>query len=437
MPACDSAARTALLALLLAGSLPAVAAAEPYTPPKGKVWNGLTAGFDVGDFQSRAGKHPAIWQHFIAWGQNYQYTLTNSRNASARLMYHLSTSKGQNLPERFSPGEIARGEGDGYLIQLTRSMAEHGRADLHAPDGRDEQLQQPVRGVQTAAARRRDADHSARTFIKAWKRVHVIMHGGDVAAINARLAALRLPDVQASAATLPAAADRVRVGADDRRRAEHPRAAPAGLLARPQLGRLGGHELLLPLPELHRARPLLPGLRLGKRKPFAIAEWAIWGSDAPGFADRLFDWIADHQQVKMVHYNQGGESDGIFRLRHYPGSARVIRNRLSSAALPRVRARAALGLEGRGDHAPVGRRGGRDPLAARLGQRREDAAAVVRAHRAAGQALVLEPGHDARARALREVHALRELLHPHLALRALAEPRRAPRTRPPRGRARA
>jgi hypothetical protein len=33
----------------------------------------------------------------------------------------------------------------------------------------------------------------------------------------------------------------------------------------------------------------------------------------------------------MVHYNQGGESDGIFRLRHYPGSARVIRNRLSGA----------------------------------------------------------------------------------------------------------
>ena len=92
-----------LVALVVACWLPAAAAAAPYTPPRGKVWNGLTAGFDAGDFQSRAGKHPAIWQHFIAWGQNYQYTLTNSRNANARLMYHLSTSKGQNLPERFSP----------------------------------------------------------------------------------------------------------------------------------------------------------------------------------------------------------------------------------------------------------------------------------------------------------------------------------------------
>ena len=107
---------------MLAG-LPSAAAADPYAPPAGKVWNGLTAGFDADDFQRHAGKHPAVWQHFIAWGGNYQYTISNSRGADARLMYHLSTSKGQNLPERFSPGEIARGEGDGFLIGLTRDIA--------------------------------------------------------------------------------------------------------------------------------------------------------------------------------------------------------------------------------------------------------------------------------------------------------------------------
>ena len=100
---------TRRLALVLACS-PAVlvlrrgASAAPYLPPPGKVWSGLTAGFDASDFERRAGKHPAIWQHFVAWGGNYQYTLDNSRRARTRLMYHLSTSKGQNLPERFSPG---------------------------------------------------------------------------------------------------------------------------------------------------------------------------------------------------------------------------------------------------------------------------------------------------------------------------------------------
>jgi hypothetical protein len=38
-------------------------------------------------------------------------------------MLHIGTSKGQNLPERLSPGDIARGQGDGLLVGLTRDIA--------------------------------------------------------------------------------------------------------------------------------------------------------------------------------------------------------------------------------------------------------------------------------------------------------------------------
>ena len=31
----------------------------------------------------------------------------------------------------------------------------------------------------------------------------------------------------------------------------------------------------------------------------------------------------------MVHYNQGSQPGGIFRLSNYPASARVVRNRLA------------------------------------------------------------------------------------------------------------
>ena len=41
----------------------------------------MTAGFDIADFEARAGKHPAIWQHFVAWGGSLQYTFDNSRSA--------------------------------------------------------------------------------------------------------------------------------------------------------------------------------------------------------------------------------------------------------------------------------------------------------------------------------------------------------------------
>jgi hypothetical protein len=44
---------------------------------------------------------------------------------------------------------------------------------------------------------------------------------------------------------------------------------------------------------------------VARRKPFAIAEWAIWGADDPAFARRLFAWVRGHGRVRMVQYNQG------------------------------------------------------------------------------------------------------------------------------------
>jgi hypothetical protein len=319
---------TALLALLVVACLPATASAaeDPYLPPKGKVWNGLTAGFDVDDFQSRTGKHPAIWQHFISWGGHYQYTLDNSRNARARLMLHLSTSKGQNLPERFSPGEIARGAGDGFLVGLTRDIAGAGPVYMRLM-GEMNNCNNPY-AAYSCSGGRRDAAHSAATFKQAWKRVYLIMHGGDVAAINARLARLGLPALQAGAQTLPepeiAFVWAPMTGG-----------APNISALRPQVYWPGSKWVDWVGTSFYSRFPNFTGLdrfykdfALGKRKPFAIAEWAIWGSDAPAFASRLFSWIGGHKQVKMVQYNQGGQSDGIFRLRHYPASARVIRDRL-------------------------------------------------------------------------------------------------------------
>ncbi len=157
------------------------------------------------------------------------------------------------------------------------------------------------------------------------------MHGGDVAAINARLAALRLPGVQTGAQSIPqpqiAFVWAPMTGG-----------APNISALRPQVYWPGrrwvdwvGTSFYSRFPNFTGLDRFYKDFALGKRKPFAIAEWAIWGSDAPGFADRLFDWIGAHKQVKMVHYNQGGQSDGIFRLGHYPASARVIRGRLAHA----------------------------------------------------------------------------------------------------------
>ena len=63
-------------------------------------------------------------------------------------------------------------------------------------------------------------------------------------------------------------------------------------------------------------------------KPFVFGEWALWGSDDPGFVARLFSWTRSHSLVRMLVYNQGKRSDGPFRLAHYPRAARVLRGLL-------------------------------------------------------------------------------------------------------------
>jgi hypothetical protein len=320
--------RLAFLALLLLACLPATSHADPYTPPAGKVWNGLTAGYDASDFESRTGKHAAVWQHFVAWGGSLQYTFDNARRAHARLMYHIGTSKGQDMPERLSPGDITRGDGDRWLVALTRGIAEYGSPAYVRLMGEMNNCHNPYSSYDCGGGKR-DRDHSVATFKRAWKRVHVIMHGGDVAAINARLARMGMPGVQAGASEIP----RPEIAFVW---APMTGGAPNIPALRPQAYWPGSKWVDWVGTSFYSRFPNFTGLERfyrdfagRKRKPFAIAEWAIWGAEAPGFADRLFDWIGSHRRVQMVHYNQGAQPGGIFRLSRYPDSARVVRRRLA------------------------------------------------------------------------------------------------------------
>jgi hypothetical protein len=243
-------------------------------------------------------------------------------------MYHLSTSRGQNMPERFSPGDIARGDGDRWLVGLTGDIAAVGTPAYVRLFGEMNNCNNPY-AAYSCNGSRRDGDHAPGTFIKAWKRVHLIMHGGETAAIDRGLARLGLPPVRTAGETIPQP-DIAFVWAP------MTGGAPNISALRPQVYWPGSRWVDWVGTSFYSRFPNFAGLdrfyrdyAIGKRKPFAIAEWAIWGADAPAFASRLLDWIGGHKQVRMVQYNQGAEAGGIFRLSRYPGSARVLRDRLA------------------------------------------------------------------------------------------------------------
>jgi hypothetical protein len=60
-------------------------------------------------------------------------------------------------------------------------------------------------------------------------------------------------------------------------------------------------------------------------KPFVFAEWALWGSDDPGFVSEFFSWVNTHKRVQMLLYND----QGPFALNNYPASTAAIRTQLT------------------------------------------------------------------------------------------------------------
>ncbi|HYF26166.1 MAG TPA: hypothetical protein VD931_10550 [Baekduia sp.] len=82
-------------------------------------------------------------------------------------------------------------------------------------------------------------------------------------------------------------------------------------------------------PTFHFLEPFYRRYAVGQRKPFALAEWAMWGADDAGFARWLVRRVRSHRRVRMVQYNQGDPS-GPFRLGRYPRASQVLRDALAS-----------------------------------------------------------------------------------------------------------
>ena len=320
----------ALPVALVALAVPTAAPAEPYLPPAGKVLHGVASGADLSDFTARVGRRPAVWQQWLMWGGSTRFAFQRAEGAGTRLMLHISTAPGQNQAGRLSPGEIARGGGDGWLVGLNRRLAEHGRpvyvrlmAEMNNCD--------LAYSSHTCSGRRKGRDHAPARFRQAWRRTVVILRGGDRTQVDARLARLGLPPVRSGADSLPAPQVAF---------VWSPMTGGSPMIAalRPGVFWPGsrwvdwvGTSFYSRFPNFRFLEPYYRSFALRYRKPFVFSEWAIWGGDAPGFARQLFSWVRSHRRVRMLVYNQGDNPAGPFRLRHFPRSQFAIRSALRSS----------------------------------------------------------------------------------------------------------
>src|SRR5690242_8157145 len=118
------------LAAVCALSLAAVfgvssAEADPYLPPAGKVFAGVSGSITepgvVPSFDSRAGKHAPVVQTFVSWGYTRTRWLRLATAEHARAMVHITTVNGNG--REITPRAIAMGHGDAPIVRLTRAFA--------------------------------------------------------------------------------------------------------------------------------------------------------------------------------------------------------------------------------------------------------------------------------------------------------------------------
>ena len=312
--------RTICLALL-AGLLLALSAssamAQPYLPPAGRIYAGVTAGHPrMYERQTKA--HAAVFQEFVNWGSNIDWaaSLAQRNGSTLMLALQLATSGRHAL----SSAQIAAGKGDLWLKGLGNYLFWRAQPTYLRLMGEMDDYWSPSCAF-TASGRSRGPAYSPAAFRKAWKRIVLILRGGLVSQINHQLHLLGMPPVKSHHAMLPT--------------------APVAFLWVPSTfgdPAVKGNQPADYFPgnawvdwvgtdyysKYPNWGPLTRFYNSFRGRPFAFGEWGIWGSDSTSFVHQMFGWVLSHPRVRLLMYNQGYKPKGALSLYRYPHAAAAI-----------------------------------------------------------------------------------------------------------------
>jgi hypothetical protein len=319
--------RLLIVTSLACAVLPASASARAFLPPPNKVFAGVS--FEpVSAYMAAVGKHPAVFQEFLAWGQYLPGIAQAAMDEHARLEIHITTGFGSR--EAITPAGIAGGQGDAWLIGLNNALYETGNITYVRLMAEMNNANNPYSAYNSAGGSR-GASHSTAAFRKAWKRVTLIMRGGSLAHINSVLRSLGMPKLRTSESQLPRPKVAMLWVPQSAGTPNIAAQAPANYFPGRAWVDWVGTDFYSKFPNFTGLTQLYNHYA---GFPFTFGEYAFWDSGDPGFMDRLFSWIATHGRTRMLTYNQGAMTNGPFRLNRYPAGARELRRLLASSRFP-------------------------------------------------------------------------------------------------------
>jgi hypothetical protein len=312
------------LALLVA---PAAAAAASFVPPGEQVYWGGQGGYSqahIRDFAQQSGKHPAVFNYFISWrAMESSFHWLSFRLADARAQETAAMLSVAPEDTGLSPRDLARGKGDAFLVGLNRLLAAHGEVTYLRPLSEMNNANNSY-APYDQSGRSRGPANAVGQLKNAWRRIALITRGGEVAAIDAQLRRLHMPPVRTAAGELPRSAVALMWVPLSYGNPEIAKNHPGNFWPGGRYVDWVGTTWYSPYKATAAMRSFYNG-RPWRAKPFAFAEWGVWGRDDPGFVHQFFGFLKAHPRVRMAVYYQSALLKPEFRLSTHPRSRAALR----------------------------------------------------------------------------------------------------------------
>jgi hypothetical protein len=320
-------ARLALaVGLLLAASAPS-AWAQPYLPPPGKIYAGVTAG-NPALYEQQTRVHPAVFQQFVTWGSRLDWAVNQARRSRSRLM--LALDLGHSGKGALSPAQIAAGDGDRWLKWLGNYLFWRAQPTYLRLMGEMDDYWSAASAFNADGSSRGPA-YSSAAFRRAWKRIVLILRGGLVSQIDHQLHSMGMPPVTSKYPTLPNAPVAFLWVPATFGDPDIPGNQPHDYYPGNAWVDWVGTDFYSKFPNWG---PLDAFYRSFRGRPFAFGEWGIWGADSPSFVQQMFSWVFSHPRVRLLMYYQGYSPRGPFSLSRYPLAKAAIRRELHRSLFP-------------------------------------------------------------------------------------------------------
>ena len=266
-------------------------------------------------FKGQTNQASSVNLDFVSWGVHKATYLDNTLDAAKPTPMLAWGTVNKYGNEGITPAALAKGKGDRVLIDIAQALNRFGRFAYVRPLAEMNGYWNPYSAYNSNGTYRGSA-HSTKNFRMAFRRMYLIVHGGSIVAINAKLVANGLPKLD-RLNDLPV--NNVKVvwnpqgfGSPDLKAnsadAYYPGDNFVDVVAN-DLYDFGRGVEWEANRDLYRAHP---------DKPYAIGEWGLGpGVDSATFVEKMANFVDNHPRVETIVYYRS-QSGSTFDLSSKP-----------------------------------------------------------------------------------------------------------------------